>query len=320
MTAQTELQSRLDEGEVFVLDGAIGSELERLGVPMHSGVWCAAALTSHPELVRQVHSNYIEAGADIITTNTHASARHTLEPAGLGDKVQEWNTLAAQLALEARDEYNGSRSVYVAGAVSNFGAWRTPGADRLRNNYGEQARILADKGVDVILLEMLADDLEETLPAVEATADCGLPVWVGLTSAVDRDSGEVMLGIEESQEHGPRDTFHESLAGAVSKLQDAGLSALLVMHSTLRAMGPAIKAMREAHNGPVGAYANAGRWEPPHWVFVDQVSPSKYMDEAMRWVEVGAQIVGGCCGIGPDHIRAIRDRIPALVALEPTAL
>jgi methionine synthase I (cobalamin-dependent) len=310
LTHSVEVQSRIDAGEVLVLDGAMGSELERLGAPMHYDIWCAAALGSHPELVRQVHRNYIEAGADIITTNTYASARHALERGGMGDKVHEWNSLAAQLALEARNEYSGPRSIYVAGAVSNFGNWRTPGADRLRNNYGELASILADNGADVILLEMLAADVEETLPAVEASADCGLPVWVGLSSAIDRESGKVMLGIEESQEHSENSTGFEPLDGAVRKLMAAGGSALLVMHSDLKTTAPALSVCKDNYDGTLGAYANAGYWQRPNWTFVDQVSPDKYGDEAMDWVAMGAQIVGGCCGIGPDHIKAIRDRVP----------
>ena len=314
MTNSAEIQSRLDGGEVLVLDGAMGSELERLGAPMHFDIWCAAALGSHPELVRQVHRNYIEAGADIITTNTYASARHAMERAGLGDKVHEWNALAAQLALEARDEYNGSRSVYVAGSVSNFGNWGTPGADRLRSNYGELARILADNGVDVILLEMLAANVEETLPAVEATADCGLPVWVGLSSAVDRDSGNVKLGIHESQEHSENTMDFEPFDGAVRKIMAAGGTALLVMHSDLKATSPALQVCKDNYDGTLGAYPNAGYWQRPNWTFVDQVTPDEFAQDAMQWVDMGAQIVGGCCGIGPDQIRALRDRVPEPVA------
>ena len=310
MTKSAELQSRLDAGEVLVLDGAIGSELERLGAPMHYDVWCAAALGSHPELVRQVHRNYIEAGADIITTNTYASARHAMERAGLGDKVHEWNTLAAQLAVEARDEYEGPRSVYVAGAVSNFGNWGDPGADRLRQNYRELATILADSGADVILLEMLAANVDEALPGVEATADLGVPVWVGLSSVVDRDSGEVMMGIEESQEHSENSTGFGPLDAAARKIMAAGGSALLVMHSDLKATGPALRACEDSYDGTLGAYPNAGYWQRPNWTFVDQVSPDEFADEAMSWVDMGAQIVGGCCGLGPGHIEALRGRVP----------
>ncbi len=314
MTNSAELQSRLDAGEVLVLDGAMGSELERLGAPMHYDIWCGAALGSHPELVKQVHRDYIEAGADIITTNTYASARHAMERAGLGDKVQEWNALAARLAMEARDEYAGSRSVYVAGAVSNFGNWQQPGADRLRENYGELAGILVDGGVDALLLELLAADVDEALPAVEATAGLGLPVWVGLSSAIDRDSSDVMLGIEESQEHSENSAGFEPLDGAVRKIMSAGGSALLVMHSDLKTTSPAFSVCKDNYEGTLGAYANAGYWQRPSWTFVDQVSPDEYADEAMKWVSMGAQIVGGCCGIGPDHIAAIRDRVPEAVA------
>ncbi len=314
MATQSDLQARLDAGEVLVLDGAIGSELERLGAPMHYDIWCAAALGSHPELVRQVHRNYIEAGADVITTNTYASARHAMEGAGLGDKVHEWNSLAAKLALEARDEYTGSRPVYVAGAVSNFGNWGEPGADRLRQNYGELADILADNGVDAILLEMLAANVDEVLPGVEATADAGLPVWVGLSSVVDRKNGEVMMGIEESQEHSDNVMGFGPLDDAARKTMAAGGSALLVMHSDLKATGPALQVCKDSYDGTLGAYPNAGYWQRPNWTFVDQVSPDEFADEAMSWVDMGAQIVGGCCGLGPDHIEALRGRV-----LEPVA-
>ena len=310
LTKSAEIQSRLDAGEVLVLDGAIGSELERLGVPMHDDIWCAASFDSHPDLVRQVHRNYIEAGADIITTNTHASSRHVLERAGLGDKMHEWNTLAVRLALEARDEYNGLRSIYVAGSISNLGNWREPDANSLRKNYEELAGILADNGVDVILLETLAADVDEVLLGVEATADSGLPVWVGLTSLVERNSGEVMLGIEESQEHSKDAVGFGPLDAAVRKIMAAGGSALLVMHSDLKAIGHALQVCKDNYGGTLGAYANAGYWQRPSWAFVDQVSPHEYADEAMNWVDMGAQVVGGCCGIGPDHIKAIRDRIP----------
>ena len=310
MTLSTGLQSRLDGGEVLVLDGAIGTELERMGAPMHNEAWSAAALGSHPGLVRQLHRNYIKAGADIITTNTHASARHVLDRAGFSDKVHEWNTLAARLALEVRDEYAGVRPVFVAGAISNLGNWREPDTNSLRKNYGEMVGVLADNGVDVILLETLAADVDEVLLGVESTADSGLPVWVCMTSLVDRNSGEVMLGIEESREHSEDSMRFERLDDAVRKVTSAGGSALLVMHSNLDATGPALQVCRDTYHGALGAYANAGYWQRPNWAFVDQVSPGEYADEAMNWVDMGAQIIGGCCGIGPEHIRAIRDRIP----------
>jgi S-methylmethionine-dependent homocysteine/selenocysteine methylase len=79
-----DVQERLDAGEVLILDGAMGTELQRRGVPMDDVAWDAAALATHPDLVREVHEDYIKAGADVIITNTFATARHVLEPAGMG--------------------------------------------------------------------------------------------------------------------------------------------------------------------------------------------------------------------------------------------
>ncbi len=84
----SDLRQRLHGGEVVVLDGAMGTELEKRGVPMDDAAWSAAALVTHTDTVREVHEDYIRAGADIITTNTFATARHVLEPAGMGEQFR----------------------------------------------------------------------------------------------------------------------------------------------------------------------------------------------------------------------------------------
>ena len=102
MTTFPDLQARLDQGKVIILDGATGTDLQRRGVPMHGFAWSAAALDTHPETVRAVHEDYIRAGADVIITNSFSTARHVLEPAGLGDRVRALNQRAVSLAREAR--------------------------------------------------------------------------------------------------------------------------------------------------------------------------------------------------------------------------
>ena len=99
----SDLRQRLDRGEVIVLDGAMGTELERRGVPMDDAAWSAAALITHPDTVREVHEDYIRAGADVIITNTFATARHVLEPAEMGGQFRELNTRAVTLAKQARE-------------------------------------------------------------------------------------------------------------------------------------------------------------------------------------------------------------------------
>jgi S-methylmethionine-dependent homocysteine/selenocysteine methylase len=105
------LKQRLASGELLILDGAIGTELQRLGVPMHERAWCAVALRDHTDTVRQLHEDYIRAGADVITVNTFSSARYVLEAAGLGPLAHELNTRAVALAVEARERAKAGRKL-----------------------------------------------------------------------------------------------------------------------------------------------------------------------------------------------------------------
>ena len=98
MTTTNDLTARLENKEFILLDGGIGTELERLGAPMDHDVWCAVALQSHPHLVKEVHRSYINAGADVITVNTYAATRIALRNAGMEEKFEEWNQLAVELA------------------------------------------------------------------------------------------------------------------------------------------------------------------------------------------------------------------------------
>ncbi|MGH6959385.1 MAG: homocysteine S-methyltransferase family protein, partial [Dongiaceae bacterium] len=101
--AMTNLLARIERGDVIILDGAMGTELQRRGVPMDRVAWSAAALATHPEVIRDIHEDYIRAGADVIITNSFGSSRHVLEPAGLGDRVAPLNRRSLELAKEARD-------------------------------------------------------------------------------------------------------------------------------------------------------------------------------------------------------------------------
>ena len=311
MNDTVELEARIHRGEVVVLDGAMGTELERLGAPMHDAVWCGKALEDYPDLVREVHRSYIEAGADVITTNTYASARHSLEPGGLGDRVEEWNARAVAFAREARDATDSPRPVYVAGSVSTFGNFNRLDPAELARGMREQAQILARHGVDLLLLETLGSMRNGLEAGVEAIADLGLPVWVAMSCMQSRNSEEVMLGVEESQAHSSDDLrmAYEPFGPAMAAVMARGGSAALMMHSDLNVTRAALESIAAHYDGPRGAYPNAGHWLRPQWAFVDQVSPEAYAEEASAWVASGARIVGGCCGIGPAHIKAVRERV-----------
>jgi S-methylmethionine-dependent homocysteine/selenocysteine methylase len=295
------LEQRIEDGEVIILDGATGTELEKRGVPMDDAAWCAAALATHPDVVRNVHEDYIRAGADIIITNTFPAAKHVLEEAGLGERFRELNARAAELAREARESV-GREGVYVAGSISTFPARLEYGYDpdeqTARANYREQAEVLAESGVDLIALEMMRD-LEQAGYAVEAAAETGLPIWIGFSCKRTGD-GTVVLW-----------DGHDTLAEAVDELTQRRISLVSVMHTLVEDTVPALREVVGRWEGPVGAYPHSGKFVMPNWQFIDMISPEDFAQEARRWVGLGARVVGGCCGIGPEHIRALRESLPA---------
>ena len=109
------LATLINSTDPIILDGGIGTELERLGAPMDHEAWCAVALESHPQLVRDVHRSYIDAGADIITVNTYAATRHALTNGGIEENFTSWNKLAVQLARETLDASEVDRNILIAG-------------------------------------------------------------------------------------------------------------------------------------------------------------------------------------------------------------
>ena len=159
----TEIEKRISIGETLLLDGAIGTQLQRLNVPMDNTAWAAKALVTHPSTVLQMHRMYIDQSVDIITTNTYSSARHNLEPLGLGDQVAELNIRAVHLAMEARDRF-AQGPLAVAGSISSFGLTISGESERALHrhargrteiterqaiaNLNEQAKLLEETGVD----------------------------------------------------------------------------------------------------------------------------------------------------------------------------
>ncbi len=300
MTTYQNLQARLDRGEIIILDGATGTELQRRGVPMHGFAWSAAALDTHPEVVRAVHEDYVRAGADVIIANTYSTAPHVLEPAGLGDRVRAMNQRAVALAQAARDDAAAGRRVAVAGSLSSFRARVTP-ADQLEASYREQAELAAEAGVDLIALEMMGN-IEQAAPAIRAAATTGLPIWVGFSCLVGDD------GVVRFFDGSP---FSTGLTEDLALLADlhSGDVAVTVMHSLTEDTAPALEIVRRHWSGPTGAYAHSGTWADPVWQFDHMISPEDYLNAAQRWVDMGARIIGGCCAIGPEYIRLLKERL-----------
>lgn len=273
---------------------------------MDSVAWCAVATTSHSDLLRQIHLDYVGAGATIITTNTFSTARHVLEAAGLGEETERINRTAVRLAHEAVEE-SGKTGILIVGSMSSMGPLNSPPGrpvgESVAASYQEQASLLSDEGVDAIVAEMMIDLPNSTL-VLEAARNTGLPVMVGWSASQDEE-GRITTYRSERQPEPQPYSFAELIeSGALLGGDIAG-----IMHSDVEVTGPALEVLSEYWNGPLMAYAETGRFEPPNWVFSNTTSPSAYAELASKWVDLGVQVIGGCCGTTPEHIAALRSSL-----------
>ena len=301
----SQLQSALAAGRLLLLDGATGTELQRRGAVMHPAAWCATATLTDPDLLLAVHRDYIDAGADIITTNTFSTNRRMLEAAGLGGELAAINRRAVAIARAARDQAAGVRPVAIAGSLSHQvpviagSDYRDPAAIPDRRtalaDFTELATILADAGVDMLLLEMMSDP-DLALPALEAATATGLPVWVGLSARLEADGRLVAYHRRELP-------FAEVAAEIIGA---GGASAYGIMHTPVEAIAPGLAIIRRHWSGPLMAYPDSGIFRMPQWVFDDIIAPNVLARLARQWRnDFAVGILGGCCGLGPDHVRAL---------------
>ena len=297
-----DLAERFSDPRPIILDGATSTELQRLGVPMSADTWSGLAAITHPGVLRELHVEYLRAGAEVIIANTYATAPQHVAAAGYGDRAREINLRSAELALEAC-EAAADGPAWVAGSLSlmapGFRAANRQAPLEHAEGLRKQAQWLAEAGVDLLVLEMLRD-IEWSTAAVDAALSCGLPVWSGFSCMVDERGALTTQGsVGEPM----------PLADVLGAVAGRGESLVAIMHSEIDHTGPALECARRACEAPLGAWPNCGTIEPPDWQFVDVATPERFAQVAERWVGEGARVVGGCCGLGPDHIRAMAQRL-----------
>lgn len=313
------LGARLAGCEVIILDGAVGTQLQRMEVPMSHDAWAGIALETHPFTVRRLHELYIEAGVDVITTNTYSSARHNLLPLGLGDKVRELNLRAVMLAQDARDRAAKERPVWIGGSVSNYGlmagaesGWRDfqyfrgrteTSEDQARANLREQAEILVESGVDFLIAEPTGSSVQRRW-VFEACVATGLPVWSGFKCRLDAKDGTLKVGYRSD------DAFDAEFAA----LAVLGGEVVTVFHSPVDATDNALAVVKAHWDGPIGVYPEAERTDYVETHRDDSIetklTPDEFVTCAKRWVAEGVQVIGGCCGVELDYIRPLRAALP----------
>lgn len=286
MSAHPLLQALADR--VLIGDGAMGTELFNRGIPLKSCFEEVNVL--HPHLVKRIHRDYLEAGADLIETNSFGGNRIRLRRFGLEKRAVEFNRAAARLAREA-----AGTGAFVAGSVGPItGVTRKEEIDpgEKREAFEEQIRTLAENGCDAILLETFTD-LEEILLALGAVrAVCSLPAIAQMTF---QEEGRTPLGV--------------SVEEAIPALEQAGADVVGVNCST----GPswalkAVERITRLTTLPVTVFPNAGipRYVEGRYIYL--ATPEYFVEMAGKMIAAGVNLVGGCCGTTPEIIRAIAAR------------
>ncbi len=284
---------RLSLSRPVLLDGATGTELNRRGVSTDLPLWSARALIEAPEVLRAVHADYVTAGAELITANTFRTQRRALTQAGYGEQTQALNQLAVALARQATA--TADHPVWVAGSMSPledcYLPELVPPQDACEREHGEHARLLAEAGCDLILVETM-NTIREAEAATRAALATGLPVMVGF---VCRSDDRLFSG--------------EPVAEAARVIAALGPCALFINCTPSRTIHRPYAQLRDtlAPTGlPTGLYANIGHTDDiTGWTDTADVSPAEYADLARGWLDAGARLIGGCCGTHPEHIAAV---------------
>jgi homocysteine S-methyltransferase len=283
----------LDSDGVYVFDGAVGTRLYDKGIYINRS-YDELNLTS-PDLVREVHAEYVKAGADIIETNSFGATRHKLQPYGLEGKLADINIAAARIAREAAGD-----KAYVAGAIGPLGLRIEPfgptSFDEAKDLFKEQAEALAEGGVDLFILETFSElpVIEQAVRAVREISD--LPIVAQMTIQMD---GKTTFG-----------TTPEAFTTALDQLgvDVIGLNCGMGPNHVLTAL----ELMREVTTKNLSAQPNAGLPRDVQGRQFYMGSPEYMATFAKRFVQAGAKFVGGCCGTTPTHIKLIADAIRSI--------
>jgi len=303
-----DLQERLTNGKTVIMDGGVSTGMERKGLAMNGDVWSGAAHVDQADIVLAVHEDYMRAGAEIITANTFATARHVLDSIGKGDDAAQITRDGVALAKQARDNV-ATGDVWIAGSMSSMPSLEqisvTATGQAAADSYREHADAMAEAGCDLILAEMMIDTENAGL-VLDAANATGLPVWTGFSASVDGAGQATGYHAEIDFADMPAGDFTAVVDGILAHdCQVAG-----IMHSEIEATAPALDVLRQRWSGPVMAYAESGKLVVPDWDFSQVVKPDDYAEIAADWVaNHGVTIVGGCCGTGADHIRALTARL-----------
>ena len=293
------IEKRLANGKTIILDGGIGGELQKVGAKMDEGLWCGKCSIDSPDELLKVHHNYIEAGADVITANTYASTPISMKKYGYEDLIEECNLKSIKIAKQAV----AGKDVSVAGSVSTYGYFMKDRIKKMKPSFDQHLSILSNAGVDLVILEAMSSQADIVEVLAECSSNLKLPTWLSVSCVFDKDKN-IHLGYDDDVSH-TDPQIYEKLDESLQRFKKFHSGPILVAHSNMSVTEEAVKILKTNYDNTIGAYPNRGHFIKPEWKFTDDIKPSDYLESAKKWIASGAQIIGGCCGIGVEEIKAI---------------
>ncbi len=295
MNQYSKLIKRAQNGECILIDGATGTEVERRGVPQLANAWNGGGALSHPEIVKQIHKDYIDLGAEIVISNTFATTKHALTDANQENNFEVLNRRGVELAVQAKEELKNDK-VLVAGGIS-YWTWtgNKPSLEELKLSVTEQAQIMRDAGADFIMLEMMID-IEQMITTIEAAQSSGLPLWIGLTCEPNI-SNEMCL----------RDG--DKLENVINVIKSYNPDVINIMHTEVEFVDRCLDILQSQWKGLTGVYAHSGKSENGEWTFNNVISAQEYCEYSAKWKHQGVSFIGGCCGVHTEHIDLMNKKL-----------
>jgi homocysteine S-methyltransferase len=294
---------------LVILDGALGTELQRRGANIDDPLWSAKLLLEQPGLIRQVHLDYFRSGADVATTSSYQATFEAFARRGLGtEETAELMRLSVRLAAEARDEFwadesnrAGRRKPLVAASVGPYGAMLANGSE-YSGHYGlseeelmafhrPRLAVLAGAGADLLACETIPC-LDEARALARLLAEFpGVAAWMSFSC---RD------GLHDSQ--------GEPIADCVTALEGFDRIVALGVNCTApQHIGSLVEQMHSRTAKPLLVYPNSGeQYDGIHKTWHGNPGASHFAEQARGWHARGARLIGGCCRTGPDEIAALR--------------
>jgi S-methylmethionine-dependent homocysteine/selenocysteine methylase len=280
-----------------LLDGALGTELARRGGDLAAPLWSARALVEDPDAITEIHQDYLRAGAEVLTTctfRTHERSLHGGCWTGRGAQLNRTAVACARAAISRE----GRSSVRVAGSIGPledcFRPDLVPPRDELVREHAAQARSLRDAGVDLLLVETMGTQAEASA-AVAAAVATGLPTWCSFTTS---SPCRLVSG--------------EPLRDGVAAVEDLGAEAVLVNCVPAQEVRADVEALAACATITFGAYPGLGHARGVDGFREDLVlDPEDFAQRLLELRDLGAEILGGCCGTRPEHLAAVHGALPA---------